>query len=122
LSNDLSEQLKTLGKLNYSELLRDHYLADYQYDILCRCIQDFQNTLDNDHEVGMLLASFGQSVLLKVSDISYSNPSIIHFYGTYNGYETHLIQHINQLNFLLVSIPKSDPDKPAHRIGFDTNS
>lgn len=122
MSNYLSEQLNSLGKLNYSDLIKDRSLADSQYDILCRCIKDFQNTLDSEHEVGILLASFGQSVLLNVCNIGYSNPCLIHFYGTYNGYKTHLIQHVSQLNFLLVAVPKSDPDKPANRIGFDTTS
>jgi len=104
------------------DLTHNPQLADYQYELLCKYIKDFQDNLDKEHEVGLQLASFGQSILLGITNIGYSNPSLIHFYGYYNGKEAHLIQHINQLNFLLVSIPKIDPSKPARRIGFDTNS
>lgn len=115
---DLSRVANNLPR----ELLRDRHLADYQYEILCNYIKDFQNNLDDEHEVGLQLASFGQSTLLNVTDIGYSNPCIIDFYGYCNGNEAHLIQHINQLNFLLLAIPKLDPEKPARRIGFDINS
>lgn len=118
---DFSEQLR--NSVNNVEIpeIRNYFMADYQYEILCEHIKEFQDNLDDDHEVGVQLASFGQSIILNVTDISYSNPSLIHFYGYYNGNEAHLIQHINQLSFLLLSVPKADPDKPARRIGFDTN-
>lgn len=99
--------------------VRNYHNADYQFELLCNDIKDFQKTLDDSHEVGLQLASFGQSILLNVTNIGYSNPSLIHFYGYYNGNKAHLIQHVNQLSFLLVSVPKSDPNKPARRIGFD---
>ena len=45
------------------------------------------------------------------------------YYGTVNGKETQLIQHINQISFLLMAVPKSNPDKPARRIaGFLADS
>ena len=115
---DLTNQLKHLSEIMPP---RDYCLADYQYELLCQYVKEFQNELDDEHEVGLFLASFGQSILLSVTDIGYSNPSLIHFYGYYNGMEAHLIQHINQLNYLLTPIPHSDPNKPARRIGFETN-
>ena len=102
--------------------LRNYQLADYQYELLCKQIQNFQNALDDNHEVGLQLASFGQSITLSVVKLGYSNPCLIHFYGYIDNNKAHLIQHVTQLNFLLVAVPKSDPDKPARRIGFDTNS
>lgn len=100
-------------------LVKDYYLADYQYELLCNNIKDFQNGLDDEHELALLLTSFGQYILLKVTDLGYSNPSLIHFYGYVNDTKAHLIQHVNQLNFLITSVPKSDPNKPARRIGFE---
>jgi len=113
--------MSSLFDVELPEIPRNCLLADYQYELLCEDIENFQNKLDDQHEVGLQLASFGQSILLNVTRIGYSNPSLIHFYGYYNGNEAHLIQHINQLSFLLVAVPKSDPDKPARRIGFDTD-
>ena len=101
--------------------VRNYNLADYQYELFCNHIKNFQDTLDDEHEVGVQLASFGQSIILNVEKIGYSNPCLIHFYGYSNGNKCHLIQHVNQLSFLLIAIPKSNPDKPARRIGFDSN-
>ena len=118
----MSEFTSGLENINYQSILRNHSYADYQYEIICKNIEEFQDSLDDDHEVGIQLASFGQSILLNVIDIGYSNPCLIHFYGYYNGNKAHLIQHVNQLSFLLISVPKSDPEKPAKRIGFDTRT
>lgn len=119
LSDNLIDSINSLQDVN-----RNYNLADYQYEIICNYIKDFQNELDDQHEVAIQLASFGQSIILNVTDIGYSNPCIIDFYGYYNGSKSHLIQHINQLSFLLLSVPKSNPKKPARRIGFSipTNS
>ena len=119
----LGEKLSNMSKVEpYNIDVRNYHLADYQYELLCSYIKEFQEGLDDEHEVGLKLASFGQSITLNVANIGYSNPSLIHFYGYCNGSKVHLIQHINQLNFLLISIPKADPEKPARRIGFQTNS
>lgn len=118
----MSETISNLQNFNYKDLLRNYSHADYQYEIICKNIQDFQNNLDDEHEVGIQLASFGQSILLNVTGIGYSNPCLIHFYGYYNCNKAHLIQHINQLSFLLLAVPKSDPEKPARRIGFNTKT
>lgn len=61
--------------------------------------------------------SFGQNILLKVTYISYEFTSLMVFKGYVNDKETTLIQHTNQLNFLLTSVDKA-PDRPKHKIGF----
>ena len=94
--------------------------ADEQYKILKRYIQDFESSLDNDHEVGIMMTNFGQSVLMYVVNITYENPVLMVFKGKVNGQEATLIQHINQLNFMLMSIEK-EPDRPKRQIGFTVN-
>ena len=46
------------------------------------------------------------------------NPVLMVFKGFVNGKEATLLQHINQLNFLLTSVDKA-PEKPKIKIGFD---
>lgn len=109
----------TPAPLNIDDIdFRNPKLADYQYDILKKSIAEFENGLNDEQEVALQLASFGQSVVMQVTDIGYSNPSLIHFYGYVNGARAELIQHLSQLSFLLTVVPKSDPEKPARRIGF----
>jgi len=113
--------LKNINGVQMPEFpeIRDYRMADYQYELICQSIKDFESTLDLEHEISLQLSSFGQSILLNVTDIGYSNPSIIHFYGYVNNQKAHLIQNVNQLNFLMLATPKTDPQKPARRIGFN---
>ena len=99
---------------------KEYQYADYQHECIKEEIESFQNGLDDEHEIAIQLASFGQSILMLVSDIGYVNPNLMLFYGTVNGRPSKLIQHVNQLNFMLQAIPKEDPNKPARRIGFAT--
>ena len=93
--------------------------ADYQYKILVSKIKAFEESLDHEHEVAMQFASFGNPTVINVERISYCNPSIIMFNGTIDGNKATLIQHISQLNFLLLAVRKSEPELPPRRIGFD---
>ncbi|WP_249282231.1 DUF6173 family protein [Ligaoa zhengdingensis] len=97
---------------------REYYLADYQYEIIMKQIQKFEQGLDGDHEVAFRLCHFGQSILLHVTDVGYCNPSIIVFRGFVDGKPAQLIQHVSELNFLLMSVERPDPKTPARRIGF----
>lgn len=97
-----------------------HMWADEQFEILKKYIQEFEQSLDTEHEVGIMMTNFGQSVLMNVSQITYEDPVLMVFKGYVNGREATLIQHINQLNFMLTSIEK-EPDRPKRQIGFTTN-
>lgn len=105
---------------SFAKLIRDHNHADWQYEVLMKSIQSFEKNLNDDEEIALYLASFGQSVLMNITDIGYSNPSLIHFYGYVNGIESELIQHVSQINFLLTSSKKDDPNRATRRIGFIT--
>ena len=85
-------------------------------------IKEFEDTLDEDHEIALRLASFGQSITLSVVDIGYSNPSTLVFHGYVSDQPATLIQHMSQLNFLLLAVKKADPEKPPRRIGFESPS
>lgn len=101
---------------------RDYSFADWKYEKLTEQIIEFEKELDNEHEIALNLASFGSTITMLVTDISYQNPDILYFYGTVNGKDATLIQHISQLNFLLTSVERADKTKPARRIGFSLSS
>lgn len=98
--------------------VRNYNLADYSYDVIMERIKEFEDELDDDHEVAVKLASFGQTVIMSVTDIGYSNPSTLVFYGYVDGQYAMLVQHMSQLNFLLLAVKKAEPEKPPRRIGF----
>ena len=110
-----------LNALADPELMRNYNQADYAYEIVMEEIRTFEQSLDDDHEVAIKLTSFGQSITLAVTDIGYANPSTLFFYGFVGDQKATLIQHMSQLNFLLLAVRKADPEKPARRIGFADN-
>ena len=115
--NNLQNELSFQRSLSAIEM-RNCNLADYSYEVIMERIKEFEDTLDNDHEVALRLASFGQSITLSVVDIGYSNPSTLVFHGYVGDQPATLIQHLSQLNFLLLAVKKADPEKPPRRIGF----
>lgn len=117
---DLSNYSHSLAQSITVDTPAQHMWADEQFDILKRYIQEFESTLDIDHEVGIMMTNFGQSVLMQVTQITYENPVLMVFKGFVNGREATLIQHINQLNFMLTSV-KKEPNRPKRQIGFDVN-
>lgn len=102
--------------------IRNHNMADYSYEVIMDLIKEFEDELDDDHEVAIKLASFGHSITIAVTDIGYSNPSTLVFYGFVRNQPATLIQHMSQLNFLLLAVEKSSPNKPPRRIGFSAPS
>lgn len=114
--------IQCLKAANYAAELRaavrNYNMADYSYEVIMDRIKEFEQSLDSDHEVAVKLASFGQAVTMTVTGVGYSNPSTLVFYGLVGDQPATLIQHMNQLNFLLLAVKKLDPEKPPRRIGF----
>ena len=94
-----------------------HMFSDTQFEIIKKYIQEFENTLDTEHTVGVMLTNFGQSILMQVEEITYEKSVVLVFKGLVNGQKSTLIQHINQLNFLLTSLPIEN-EHPKRTIGF----
>ena len=91
--------------------------SDTQFEIIKKYILRFQASLDQDHDIGLLLTNFGQSVMMEVTQIGYEESVLMVFRGFVNGQPATLIQHVSQLNFLMMAVPK-EPDKPKRKIGF----
>lgn len=109
-----------IPKLELPDLPMHHAYSDTQFEIIKKYILDFQSNLDSEHDVGVMLTNFGSTVLMEVTEIGYEKSVLMIFKGFVNGRKATLIQHINQLNFLLTSVPK-EPDAPKRKIGFTAN-
>ena len=91
--------------------------AESTYDRLREYIHKFEADLDDDHEVGAKLVSFGAGVTFHIMGLGYYAPDIISFYGIgEDGQRFQLIQNVNQLSVLLIAMEKLE-EKPR-RIGF----
>jgi hypothetical protein len=111
------------AKLRKMESVSDNSLASEFCKRLTEYCTKFDRQLDSEHEVGVRLVSYGQTVMLYVENIGYYNPSLIHFNGVLEDGKTpvRLIQHVSQISFLLTSLPKKDPTKPKQPFGFAAN-
>lgn len=91
--------------------------AEDIFNHLTQRVSDFQAALGEDEEIGLQLANFGLPAQIHIRSVSYKNPNLIEFNGVNaDGHEVTLVQHISQLNFLLIAV-KPIEDTP-YRIGF----
>ncbi len=94
-------------------------LASEFHRRLVEWINEFNSSLDDAHEVGVRLVSFGQTIVFTLDNIGYWNPSLILLSGhTLDGSPVELIQHVSQISILLMKLPRKDPEKPKKPIGF----
>lgn len=92
--------------------------AEWAYERLILYIQNFEEQLDEAHEVAMAFAG-GEAGVLRIEGIGYFAPDIVTFYGTdEEGARTQVIQHVSQLNVLLRAFPREDAGSAPNRIGF----
>jgi len=92
--------------------------AEWAYQRLILYIKNFEQTLDNKHEVAMGLTDTGAGVL-RIEGLGYFDPDIVTFYGNdQTGARVQLVQHVSQLNVLLRATLKPDSEETARRIGF----
>lgn len=113
---DLSRALD-IGNFEIEPLPVTYSYSDTQFEIIKDYIQDFQSSLDNEHDIGVLLTNFGNTMLMEVTEIGFEKSVLMVFKGYVNGRMSTLIQHVSQLNFLLTSVPKPI-DEPKRVIGF----
>lgn len=92
--------------------------AQWAYERLILYIQNFEQTLDNEHEVAMGFTGTDAGVM-RIEGMGYFDPDIVTFYGSDpSGIKTQLIQHVTQLNVMLRALPKPQEEEEPTRIGF----
>ncbi|MGV0104786.1 DUF6173 domain-containing protein [Nostoc sp. DSM 114160] len=103
-------------------LIASTNFADNFYSQLVHWINEFNRTIDDNFEVGVVLGNFGQTYVFHLLDIGFNNPSLIIFYGlTEQNEPVRLIQHVNQISILLLKLPRKEPNKPKKVFGFQVN-
>lgn len=92
--------------------------AEWAYERLVIYIQNFEEQLDDEHEIAVGFVG-GDAGVLRIEGLGFFDPDIVTFYGTdSDGTKTQLIQHVTQLSVMLRAIPKEDTAIAAKRIGF----
>lgn len=92
--------------------------AEWAYERLILYIQNFEEQLDNEHEVAMGFTG-GDAGVLRIEGMGFFDPDIVTFYGSdAGGAKTQLVQHVSQLNVMLRALPKEVEQEAPNRIGF----
>lgn len=92
--------------------------AEWAYERLIIYIQNFEKTLDNEHEVAMGFTG-GDAGVMRIEGMGFFDPDIVTFYGSDPaGGKTQLVQHYGQLNVMLRALPKQVEQAEPTRIGF----
>jgi len=95
-----------------------NYASNF-YNQIGSMIKRFESGLDEDHEVGGRLVSFGSELVFHIISLGFLNPSLLVFHGIMeDGSPVQLIQHVSQISVLLTSLKKPDPNLPARKFGF----
>lgn len=82
-------------------------------------IREFESQLDDQSELGVKLAPFGGSTVLHVAEIGFQQPCLVVLVGNLeDGSPVKLIQHLSQLNFLLIRVRRLNPNVPRKPVGF----
>ncbi|WP_282007982.1 DUF6173 family protein [Brevundimonas aveniformis] len=93
--------------------------AEWAFVRLSRLIQDFEKQLDENSEIGALMANGPGDAAFAIRDLGFWGPDFILFMGVNSvGRPIRLVQHYTQVNVLLSAVPKQKPEEPPRRIGF----
>lgn len=113
-SNNLFKQMAHNEEVKYG-------YANIFYEQLVERIKKFDNSIDEDFEVGVKLVSYGNIFQFRLTGLGYQNPHLMIFKGVLDDNSPiELLQHITQVNFVLIKLKKLEPDEPKRKIGFMT--
>ena len=92
--------------------------AQWAYERIVMYLKNFEEGLDNEHEVAIGFTG-GDAGVLRIEGMGYFDPDIVTFYGSDPaGAKTQLIQHVTQMNVMLRALPKAVEQAEPNRIGF----
>ncbi len=92
--------------------------AQWAYERLILYIKNFEERLDDAHEVAMGFAG-SETGVMRIEGIGYFAPDIVTFYGRdEEENRTQLIQHVTQLNVMLRAMTRAPEIEEPRRIGF----
>lgn len=111
-------QPKAIPKAMADSAVAKKSAAQWAYERIILYLKNFEEQLDNEHEVAMGFTG-GDAGVLRIEGMGYFDPDIVTFYGTDPaGGRNQLVQHVSQLNVMLRALPKAVEAEAPVRIGF----
>ena len=117
--NMMTTSHESKKKMISSATIQEECIAQIVAENLYNEIINFQSNLPETEDVAMSVVKFNESITLFVDSIGYIGYNLIRFGRKDSlGKPMELIQHVSQLNFLLMVVPKVEPEAPKRKIGF----
>lgn len=97
----------------------EDYASDFALRVITK-LRAFEASLNADQETGLHLANYHQALTLHVREVSWIDPALIVFGGVLDGsgHRAEMLQHVSQINLILVALPRENPQAPRSQIGF----
>ena len=92
------------------------------YNQLVASLDEYDEMMGDDHEVGVKLANFSQTDKFYLSSLHYQSPFLITFTLTdqKDNQDFVLIQHINQVSISIIKLSLRDSNKPKRKNRFSS--
>jgi hypothetical protein len=90
------------------------------YNHLVASLNEYDEMMGDDHEVGIKLANFSQTDAFYLSSLSCNSPFLITFILSQKDIQENVIviQHINQVSISIFKLPLRDSNKPKQNNRF----
>lgn len=122
LQNDVEKAYIERQKLVDAAEITKASVAEAVARRLYSAVIAYQQSLPDEEDVAVQLVQFNHATTICVERIGYIGVNLIVFWGKDPaGKPIELIQHVNQLSFLLMVVPKPEPELPKRQIGFCAN-
>lgn len=117
--NAMQKSSSAKQKMINAATIQEQSIAEIVAENIYRELLNYQASLSDTEDVAMSIVQFNESTTILVDSIGYIGYNLIRFLGKDNlGKPLELIQHISQLNFLLMVVPKSEKEPEKRKIGF----
>lgn len=117
--NAIQKSSSDKQKMVNAAIIQEESIAQIVAENLYQEIINYQANLSNIEDVAMSIVKFNESITLFVDSIGYIGYNLVRFGGKdSSGKPLELIQHVSQLNFLLMVVSKPEPEVPKRKIGF----
>lgn len=117
--NVMQKSSSAKQKMINAATIQEQSIAEIVAENIYKELLNYQASLPDTEDVAMSIVQFNESTTILVDSIGYIGYNLIRFLGTDNlGKPLELIQHVSQLNFLLMVVPKPEKEPEKRKIGF----
>jgi hypothetical protein len=120
IADSVAEARRIASESQRQQTEENYGYASVIFRSLMAQVTEFERGLNDDGEIGALIALFGREVEIRIIKIEYTDPHLLIFHGIdiISNERVKLVQHPTQTNLILKAVPKVDSNQEPRRIGY----